>query len=403
MIEIVVVTYNNETPARPLAARFTHPGGTIGRGEDNQFVLPDPKHHVSRREAAISSDGVDHWITNLSQANPTLLNGTELASDVAHRLRPGDKICIGLYVLQARAVDSMSTRAGAAAPPAMAGEPLHAVPSSAPARFNPRSETMMQPAVEHAPATPIRPLSLPQASAQLQARPSAVMHGTAGDTAAAAAAAAADVEEEPAPAADAQALLQAFLDGAGIPSITLSSGLTPELMTMLGALLASSIEGTVDLLGLRSLVKREVNADVTMVVVRNNNPLKFLPDGATVLTQMLRKRMPGFMGPVEAMQDAYDDLHAHQLGMTAGMQASLADLHRQLDPAVIVGAAAPGSPITRLLPVIAKARHWDRYCELHRQSAATLGNATQSMAGKAFLSAYETASERYKDEAANGR
>ena len=172
---------------------------------------------------------------------------------------------------------------------------------------------------------------------------------------------------------------------------------------MIGALLASAIDGTVDLIGLRALVKREVNADVTMVVVRNNNPLKFLPDGPTVLTQMLRKRMPGFMSPTEAMQDAYDDLHAHQLGMMAGMQATLADLPGQLDPLAIEGSGAPASLLERMLPAGRKARHWDHYCQRHRESGETLGNATQSIARKAFLVAYERASEDYKDEAADGR
>ena len=93
---------------------------------------------------------------------------------------------------------------------------------------------------------------------------------------------------------DADALKQAFLRGAGIPADAIGS-LTPELMELLGKLMTSALQGTIDLLALRSLVKQEVKADVTMVVMRNNNPLKFFPDSQTVLTQMLRKKMPGFM------------------------------------------------------------------------------------------------------------
>ncbi len=386
MIEIVVVAYNSEAPARPLSARFDEAGGTIGRSDDNQFILPDPKHHVSRRQAAVASDGVRHRITNLSHANPTLLNGVELESDVAHPLQSGDEICIGLYRLQARAVVHAPASAATGATPAVNARPL-SFPLSfpLPSPVPPRTDAMQrprQPVVEAlAPSHASFPPPGMAAPSTAQTATPAVM---------------------PAPA-DAQALLQAFLDGAGISDITLSSGLTPELMTMIGALLASAIDGTVDLIGLRALVKREVNADVTMVVVRNNNPLKFLPDGPTVLTQMLRKRMPGFMSPTEAMQDAYDDLHAHQLGMMAGMQATLADLHGQLDPLAIEGSGAPASLLERMLPAGRKARHWDHYCQRHRESGETLGNATQSIARKAFLVAYERASEDYKDEAADGR
>ena len=106
-----------------------------------------------------------------------------------------------------------------------------------------------------------------------------------------------------------QELFDAFLRGAGITDQALELGnrskLTPELMEMVGKLLSVSIHGTHSLLQNRSLVKREVNADATMIVMRNNNPLKFLQKADAVVLQMLRKRMPGFMPPVEAMQEAY--------------------------------------------------------------------------------------------------
>ncbi|MFD2272060.1 type VI secretion system-associated FHA domain protein [Undibacterium arcticum] len=114
-----------------------------------------------------------------------------------------------------------------------------------------------------------------------------------------------------------QELLDAFMRGAGIAQDPAGRGigskLTPELMEMLGKLLSVSIRGTHNLLSSRSMVKRAVQADVTVVVKRNNNPLKFfLQDSDTIILQMLRKKMPGFMEPVEAMQEAYGDLYAHQ-------------------------------------------------------------------------------------------
>ena len=102
---------------------------------------------------------------------------------------------------------------------------------------------------------------------------------------------------------ESEALRQAFLRGAGIAPDAIGS-MTPEMMELLGKLMSSAVQGTIDLLALRSLVKQEVKADVTMVVMRNNNPLKFFPDSQTVLTPMLRKKMPGFMEPLESIEDA---------------------------------------------------------------------------------------------------
>ena len=391
MIEIIVVSYSNEAPARPLSAQFGHEGGSIGRSDDNHLILADPKHHVSRLQAIVVSEGDRHRITNLSHANPTILNGSELACDVAHPLQPGDEMQIGMYVLRAHAPSRLPAVARHAETATIAGcSTGHA---SQPPVATPAFDA---PATGH--SAPAAEMGYPlQAAARTTA---ASTDGTVTTDATRMPDVAAQMPPE---AADNQALLQAFLKGAGIPSITLSSGLTPELMETVGALLATAIDGTVDLIGLRASVKREVNADVTMVVVRNNNPLKFLPDGATVLTQMLRKRMPGFMGPVDAMHDAFDDLHAHQLGVMAGMQASLRELHRQLDPAVIDGENLAATRMARIFPVRRKAALWDRYCSLHRQLAGTPQSAAQKLSGKAFLSAYGEASDEYRDEASNAR
>lgn len=340
MIKLTVVSYNNEVPAQGLSAVFGRDGGTIGRGGDNFFVLPDPKNHVSRLQAAIKSDGQRHTIENLSQANPVLVNAQELECNRTCSLQTGDEIQIGLYRLR---VDAAPAGTDSAAP-AMKLQTDHKVPDAA------RSAS---PDPHSVPVSP--------------------------------------------PAIDNQALMQAFLRGAGIPSVTLSSGLTPELMEMIGKLLATSVHGTLDLIGLRALVKREVNAEVTMVVVRNNNPLKFLPDGETVLTQMLRKKMPGFMGPVEAMQDAFTDLHAHQMAVVAGTRAAMRDTLNRLNPEGMD--EGEHSLFDAVLPAMRKARMWDRYGEQFQQIAAQAKDDFQGPFGRAFLAAYEQEIERLQSGA----
>jgi FHA domain-containing protein len=202
---------------------------------------------------------------------------------------------------------------------------------------------------------------------------------------------------------DQRQLIQAFLQGAGIPGVALPQGLTPEFMELLGKLLATSVQGTMDLSAMRALVKREAHADVTMVVVRNNNPLKFLPDGATVLTQMFRKKMPGFMGPVEAMTDIYQDLRAHQHGMVAGVRAALGDVLKRLDPDSLEreAQAQPLSFLERLLPSLRKAKLWDEYARLHRATTARTQNDTEMLFGSAFRKAYEQQAEQARQSDAN--
>ncbi|WP_332876240.1 type VI secretion system-associated FHA domain protein [Massilia sp. S19_KUP03_FR1] len=195
----------------------------------------------------------------------------------------------------------------------------------------------------------------------------------------------------PTPDESASPLLQlklAFLRGAGLRSAAMASELTPETMELLGKLLASSLQGTIDLLALRSLVKQEVNADVTTVLVRNNNPLKFFTDSQTVLTQMMRKKMPGFMEPLEALEDAQSDLHAHQHGMTAGARACLVATLEPLAGEQVSAVLPPPGFADKLLPHRRGLVQWHEYLRRHR--AAVIGIDAQ-LHGPAFLAAYDAA------------
>lgn len=194
------------------------------------------------------------------------------------------------------------------------------------------------------------------------------------------------------------ALLQAFIEGANIPAGTITTALTPELMRNIGQILASATQGTVELIASRALVKREVKADVTMIVVNHNNPLKFLPDGQTALMQMFGRKVPGFMEPVEAMHDAYQDLRAHQVGVVAGMRAALDEVLQRFDPGRLDQRIRQHSVLDSLLPIYRKASMWDHYHDLYQQIQAEAQDDFQALFGKAFLAVYEEEIDRFKQE-----
>jgi predicted component of type VI protein secretion system len=208
------------------------------------------------------------------------------------------------------------------------------------------------------------------------------------------------LQVEPAPApepADIGALKQAFLRGAGIPGDAIAADWTPETMELLGKLMASSLQGAIDLLALRSLVKQEAKAGVTMVVVRNNNPLKFFPDSQTVLTQMLRKKMPGFMEPLESLADAWHDLRGHQMGVVAGTRASMDSMMERLKPAHFEAAVKPAGLVDALIPSRRQAAMWEMYAHQYGTLAGEAQDQFKTLFGAAFLAAYEEAVERFND------
>jgi FHA domain-containing protein len=183
-----------------------------------------------------------------------------------------------------------------------------------------------------------------------------------------------------------EALKQAFLRGAGIPADAIGA-LTPEMMELLGKMMSTTLQGTIDLLALRSLVKQEVKADVTQVLMRNNNPLKFFPDSQTVLTQMLRKKMPGFMEPLEAIEDANSDLRGHQKGVVVGTRVSMDKVIRRLRPERIESAVKRSA--MDAVPFRRKAALWDLYCQQHLSVAGESQDQFKTLFGPDFLEAYE--------------
>ncbi len=190
-----------------------------------------------------------------------------------------------------------------------------------------------------------------------------------------------------APARDAE-LLAALVEGLGTPDLRIQS-LSPELMRLLGQLLRGATKGSIELLAARASLKREVRAEVTMIVSKSNNPLKFSPSVEVALQYLLGPKVSGFMPPVESMRDAFDDLRAHQLGIMAGMEAALTGVLKRFDPAALEGKLAGRSTLTNLIPATRKARLWELFQALYQQLATEAEDDFHALFGAAFLKAYE--------------
>jgi FHA domain-containing protein len=184
-------------------------------------------------------------------------------------------------------------------------------------------------------------------------------------------------------------LLRALQRGLGMPNLQLPHGLAPETMLLIGLLLREAVQGTLDLLLARAMTKREIRAEVTMIVGRENNPLKFSPDVAVALTHLLAPQGRGFMAPAAAMRDAYDDLRAHTFGFMAGMRAALAGVLERFDPATLEGRLTEKTMLDSLLPMNRRAKLWDLFAERYKDISNEAEEDFHTLFGKAFLKAYE--------------
>ncbi|MFZ6638490.1 type VI secretion system-associated FHA domain protein TagH [Undibacterium sp. TC4M20W] len=432
MIKIAVVSYNNEAPADPVSAVFGPEPATMGRNVENFLALPDPKHFVSRTQANIWSTGSRHFIHNLSLANPVSINGKEIVAETDVEFQAGDQLQVGLYVLRAEAVEHAVEHAGEE-------QAVEAAADTVPGEAQAQDETVVEvqsdevtanDQAEALPASPavtrlpsgkdIPPSQPPQfllrpevAGAQADvagtdSKPSGQAEATIADVPPVQASAVKAEVAKPASvpgmataaatsshaAGNANELMQAFLQGAGLQQLNLASGLTVELMETLGKFMATSVQGAMEELSQRALLKREVKAEVTMVVLRENNPLKFFPDSKTVLTQMLRKKMPGFMAPAEAMEDAFFDIRTHQMGVAAGTRAVTDAILKTLQPGHVEAQLGTPGLMDQINPGRRKAAMWDQFNVLYEGIALGKKDEFQAMFGKEFLLAYEKEVEK---------
>jgi FHA domain-containing protein len=194
------------------------------------------------------------------------------------------------------------------------------------------------------------------------------------------------------------ALLRALLRGAGIPEARGPNRLTAETLESIGALLRGAIQGTLDLLRARGLMKSEMRADMTMIMAQENNPLKFSPTAEAALTQLLAPPMHGFMAPERALREAYDDLRAHQIGFLAGMRAALEEVLGRFAPAELEQRLSDPSMLDSLLPMNRKAKLWDLFVERYQDVAADAREDFNATFGRAFLRAYQEQVKRLRAE-----
>lgn len=273
-----------------------------------------------------------------------------------------------------------------AEPPAAPVEPPVAVPAAAP-----RPEPKSEPAAT-APAARVETAAVPAAPVTVQ--PAAPAPSPAPAPAPVAAPQAAPSTS----AASNDELFRAFLEGAGVPDVAGQQPLDAEAMRRLGRLMRAFTDGTIELLSSRAMLKREVRAEITMIVDEENNPFKILPNGRAVLMQMFGARMPGFLSPEAAVHDALGDLQSHQLGMVAGMRAALLTVLKRFDPAMVSNETPhDGGLGEKLLPGGREARLWRQMQKLHAETTAAVEDDFQAVFGRAFQQAYDKEMERLRE------
>ncbi len=190
-----------------------------------------------------------------------------------------------------------------------------------------------------------------------------------------------------------------MLVGAGIEGVAV----TPELARNFGQILRVVVSGVMDVLQARQRIKEEFRMRTTTFKPKENNPLKFSANVDDALHNLLVKRNDAYFEPVEAFEDAFDDVRNHQMAMLAGVRAAFEAMLAEFDPDRLQEEFDRQPKKGALISMPAKLRYWELYREKVHEMVKDADASFRELFGDEFARAYEEQLERLKARGRDGR
>ena len=179
-----------------------------------------------------------------------------------------------------------------------------------------------------------------------------------------------------------------FLEGAGLAGKEIRDAEMEEFLRQAGKIMRAAIEGSMALLAARATAKKELRAeDRTMVASKDNNPLKLMSDPQEALAFLFdtKDRTDGFLDPVQAVGDAFEDLRAHEVALFAAMRAALLGAIQRFDPKMLeteLEKSAGGLGLNR------KAKLWELFAAYQQKLAHDAEDDFNKVFGREFMGTY---------------
>lgn len=420
----LTLTIENESSlpdGGPLSVRVAGKRGLdIGRDSHLDWTLPDPTRFISSKHCEVRYREGGYWLHDVS-TNGTFLNGSDGRMKGPHRLKNGDRLTIGHYIVaveldgeeagsqreqqsmqqQPTSYNDLWSSAGDTPPPIdpkllrppAANAPvrpdfldwavdvpdtLH-IESAAPSPSRPSPAPLppddawatgpvrTAPAPEPAPAMPAprRPVwvsnepSGPWSAPQKSAEPVAYAPPAPQPSAPAQPAPPAQTAS-PQPAMTTADFVRDLARGARMPESAFAQD-PARLAEQIGAMLRLVTESMQQLLNARGQSKRLARTSHhTTIEALDNNPLKFSPSADEAMRIMFGPPNASYLNAQRAFEESFADVKDHQMRTYSAMQQALAMIVADLDPQAIDSATEADRGLTGVIGS-RKARLWDAY------------------------------------------
>ena len=387
-LTITIVSKHRDLVGDDCVREYYEEGGTIGRSLQNDWILPDPDRYISGRHATIDYKGGMYYLADTS-SNGVYMNGDlePIGNGNPRRLFDGDRMRMGDFEFEVRIDKGESLIM-----------PLEPEPSVAPDNIEQFvDEDVIETGMQLLDENEITGDDEFQ-SLLFGGEPS--KEQTKSEPAAEAAIESSNDEsagEQNETAEDAaNDLIDSFLSGLGMNSDeSIASADHAEMMKTAGVVLREFVEGTISLLASRANLKNAFQLDQTLVLPRQNNPMKHADNTHDVIKRLLVGARDEYLGAGDSVREAHRDLVNHQNALLDAMNSAFIEFAERFDP----DALQEGFDRTinsAIFPFINKSKYWDLYRDLFPIITGKSGNKISPLLGKEFAKAYERQVAEYR-------
>lgn len=389
-MRLEIISEHNELPPGCRSFAFGQTGGTIGRGLDNDWILPDPKRFISNHHARIECIDGRFYVVDTS-TNGIFLNQSRkpLGQGGQQKLSNGDILRLGNFAIHVYIDETIE-------PPLMESSATWSVKhgESTTAKRPPvqlrvvdsnNVTSFMQKTAPQAAAT----ASQPAATASQPVETVLPSEMTSGATSSLSKPVRIQFSEQV--LQERIRLLGAFFEGLGIDTEDTDFDQDPaKFLKQSGELLAVFIASTMRMLGGRASIKGHFRLDQTTMLPQRNNPLKMTDDRKKASRQLLGQTSRDFLAPVEAVEEAMRDLDQHTRAIIAGMQVAFDAYIGELDPDELEAGFDASLGRTGLLKKVNGMQYWNMYKDLYPVFAGRSPGHFPEAFVQEFVKGYET-------------
>lgn len=324
-MELVFEILNTKqfVPTQACRKIFKEAGGSIGRSEDCEWVIPDHNRHLSNHHALISFRQGSFFLTDTSSNGiKESVSGARLLKGEPVRIEHGSRYMLGDVEIHARLVRGPAIFDAQVGRPQVAGS---IIPDDA---FLDDDLDLLN-VLDQQERTYSEIESLISPGSIIDDTHQRADYARI-DTESLMVPELIDAPAEPAPAPapipverQADGFWEKFADALGMDLKGLDHDAKEALALSVARLLKQSVDGLQQSLRTRSELKNELRLAQTMVRGTQKSPLKFAADASEALGILLQPNRPGQLPAEQAISLAFRDLQAHQVALLMASRAAV--------------------------------------------------------------------------------